>query len=119
MPRYRIGHRPTGAFRELEAPFAQDACTLAGWKIGDCHVELIREGPLTYPDRPERLITHSQDLTELQQRLAAVEAALGLIRTLAYDGMLSLAACRDLTEAQAELLTRFRRIQSIASGDKP
>jgi hypothetical protein len=77
LPRYRIRHRPTGAFRELEAPFAQDACTLAGWMIGDCHVELIQEGPLTYPDRPERLVIHSQDLTNLQQRLAAARRYLG------------------------------------------
>jgi len=45
MPRYRITHRPTGATAEVEAPFAQDACQLLGWLIGDCHVRLLREGP--------------------------------------------------------------------------
>jgi hypothetical protein len=87
MPRYRIRHRPTGAFRELEAPFAQDACTLAGWMIGDCHVELIRDGPLTYPDRPERLVLHSQDLTELQQRMDASRGALVRIRSYAASAL--------------------------------
>jgi hypothetical protein len=87
MPRYRIGHRPTGAFRELEAPFAQDACTLAGWKIGDCHVELIRDGPLAYPDRPERLVTHSQDLTDLQHRLDVMRGALVRIRSYAASAL--------------------------------
>jgi hypothetical protein len=87
MPRYRIRHRPTGAFRELEAPFAQDACTLAGWMIGDCHVEIVREGPLTYPQRVERLITRVQNVTELQGRLGAVRGGLVQIQSYAASAL--------------------------------
>ncbi len=48
MPRYRVENRVTKEVAEVEAPYAQDACKLLGWMIGDCHVERIREGPFTY-----------------------------------------------------------------------
>jgi len=47
MPRYRITNRITKEVYEVEAPFAQDACEALGWLIGDCHVQLLREGPMT------------------------------------------------------------------------
>lgn len=48
MPRYKISNRITKEVSEVEAPFAQDACESLGWMIGNCHVELLREGPYTY-----------------------------------------------------------------------
>ncbi len=47
MPRYRVTNRITKEACEVEAPFAQDACELLGWMIGDCHVQLLRESPFT------------------------------------------------------------------------
>jgi len=52
MPRYRVRNRITGETYEVEAPFAQDACERVGWLIGNCHVELQREGPYTRPETP-------------------------------------------------------------------
>ena len=52
MPRYKISNRITKEAGEVEAPFAQDACESLGWMIGNCHVELLREGPYTYPASP-------------------------------------------------------------------
>ena len=56
MPTYRITNRITKERAQVDAPFAQVACERLGWLIGNCHVELIREGP--YSDiakAPERV----------------------------------------------------------------
>jgi len=56
MPRYRIENRVTKEVVEVEAPFAQTACKMAGWAIGDCYVRLLREGPFTnIKERPKVL----------------------------------------------------------------
>ena len=117
MPLYRIRHRPTDAFRYLEAPSAQVACTLAGWRIGDCHVSLLREGPLTYPDRPERLILHSQDLTELQQRLDASRG--GLFRIQSYATSALGWAGEHPTEEQYRNIIRLIQDVAIATLEQP
>ena len=58
MPRYRVRHRITGEEYEVEAPYAQDACERLGWMIGDCYVQLVREGPFTdITSRPQRTET--------------------------------------------------------------
>ena len=54
MPTYRITNRVTKERAQVEAPFAQVACERLGWLIGNCHVELIREGP--YSDLSKRPI---------------------------------------------------------------
>jgi len=55
MAEYRITNRVTGERCDVEAPFAQDACELLGWLIGECHVELRREGPYSRLIPPPRL----------------------------------------------------------------
>ena len=50
MPRYLIENNCTRERREVEAPFAQDACEKCGWLIGHCYVKLLREGPFTHTD---------------------------------------------------------------------
>ena len=56
MPRYRIENRVTKEVVEVEAPFAQIACEMAGWVIGDCYTRLLREGPFTnIKERPKVL----------------------------------------------------------------
>ena len=57
MPTYRITNRITKERAQVEAPFAQVACERLGWLIGNCHVELIREGP--YSDMGKRPIVIS------------------------------------------------------------
>jgi hypothetical protein len=57
MPRYRILNRVTKKVVEVEAPFAQDACESVGWQIGDCYIELLREGPYTGIQKPRELRT--------------------------------------------------------------
>ena len=57
MPTYRITNRVTKERAQVEAPFAQVACERLGWLIGNCHVELIREGP--YSDMGKRPIVIS------------------------------------------------------------
>jgi len=47
MPRYRIENKVTKEMVEVEAPFAQTACKMAGWAIGDRYVKMLREGPFT------------------------------------------------------------------------
>jgi len=47
MPRYRIENRITKKIVEVEAPFAQTACEIVGWAIGNCYVKMLREGPFT------------------------------------------------------------------------
>jgi len=47
MPRYRIENRVTKEVVEVEAPFAQTACEMVGWLIGNCYVKILREGPFT------------------------------------------------------------------------
>jgi len=47
MPRYRIENRVTKKVVEIEAPFAQIACEMVDWVIGDCYVKVLREGPFT------------------------------------------------------------------------
>ena len=47
MPTYRITNRVTKERAQVEAPFAQVACERLGWLIGNCQVELIREGPFS------------------------------------------------------------------------
>jgi len=47
MPRYRIENRVTKEVAEVEALFAQTACKMVGWAIGDCYVKILREGPFT------------------------------------------------------------------------
>lgn len=51
MPRYRVTNRITNETYEIEAPYAQDACELLGWQIGNCYVKLLREGPRSYLER--------------------------------------------------------------------
>jgi hypothetical protein len=103
MPRYRIHHRPSSGFREIEAPFAQEACNLAGWMIGDCHVDMVREGPTTYPLQPE-ILTSTQQLRDLQTAHALARQALHNIH------LLSAPAPLDLDTAQRLL----RRIHQLA-----
>jgi len=56
MPRYRIENRVTKEVVEVEAPFAQTACEMVGWLIGNCYVKLIREGHFTnIEERPKVL----------------------------------------------------------------
>ena len=45
MPRYRIENRITKEVVEVEAPFAQTACEMVDWAIGNCYVKMLREGP--------------------------------------------------------------------------
>jgi len=52
MPTYRVTNRVTRERAEVEAPYAQTACERVGWMIGNCFVELIREGP--YSDMGKR-----------------------------------------------------------------
>ena len=47
MPTYRITNRITRERAQVDAPFAQVACERLGWLIGNCQVELIREGPFS------------------------------------------------------------------------
>lgn len=47
MKWYRLMHRGTKQFRDIEAASAQEACQAAGWLIGDCWV---REHTETRPD---------------------------------------------------------------------
>ena len=54
MPGYRITNRITKERAIVDAPYAQTACELLGWMIGECFVELIREGP--YSDIAKRPI---------------------------------------------------------------
>ena len=54
MPGYRITNRITKERAQVDAPFAQVACELLGWLIGECFVELTREGP--YSDITKRPI---------------------------------------------------------------
>ena len=54
MPTYKVTNRITKERAQVDAPFAQTACELLGWMIGNCHVELIREGP--YSDLSKRPI---------------------------------------------------------------
>jgi hypothetical protein len=103
MPRYRIHHRPSHGFREIEAPFAQEACNLAGWMFGDCTVELVREGPTTYPQQPE-ILTSTQQLRDLQTAHALARQALRNIHLLSAPEPL------DLDTAQRLL----RRIHQLA-----
>jgi hypothetical protein len=103
MPRYRIHHRPSSGFREIEAPFAQEACNLAGWMIGDCLVEQVREEPLSYLQQPNILIS-TQQLRDLQTAHALARQALHNIH------LLSAPAPLDLETAQRLL----RRIHQLA-----
>jgi len=54
MPLYRIKNRITGEVMEVEAPFAQTACEMAGWMIGDCYVQTLKEGPFTKSGKLKR-----------------------------------------------------------------
>jgi len=54
MPTYRITNRVTKERAQVDAPYAQVACERLGWLIGNCQVELIREGP--YSDMGKRPI---------------------------------------------------------------
>ena len=47
MPRYSIENRITKEVVEIEAPFAQTACEMVGWLIGNCYIKLLREGPFS------------------------------------------------------------------------
>jgi len=47
MLRYRVTNNKTGEMEEIEAPYAQTACDILGWPIGDCNVTLLREGPFS------------------------------------------------------------------------
>lgn len=47
MPKYRIENRVTKEVIEIEAPFAQTACEMVGWTIGNCYVKMLREEPFT------------------------------------------------------------------------
>ncbi len=54
MPRYKIENGVTKEGVEIEAPFAQTACEMVGWVIGNCYVKLLREGPFTnIEEKPE------------------------------------------------------------------
>ena len=56
MPKYRIENRATKEVVEVEAPFAQTACEMVGWAIGNCYVKLLREGPFTdITEKPKAL----------------------------------------------------------------
>lgn len=54
MPRYYVENRATGEAYEVEAPYAQDACERVKWMIGNCYIEVIREGPLTKIEEPPK-----------------------------------------------------------------
>lgn len=55
MPKYRIENRVTKEVAEVEAPFAQTACEMVGWVIGNCYVKLLREEPFTILKRNQKL----------------------------------------------------------------
>ena len=56
MPRYRIENRATKKVVEVEAPFAQTACEMVGWVIGNCYVKLLKEGSFSdIKDKPKTL----------------------------------------------------------------
>jgi len=61
MPLYLVTHRVTDEQARIEAPYAQDACNMLGWLIGDCHVKLLREGPFTYIARNTPAATEEAD----------------------------------------------------------
>jgi len=53
MPTYRITNRVTGEVEIVVAPYAQDACELLGWLIGNCHVQAVRDS--AGADKPDGL----------------------------------------------------------------
>jgi len=56
VPRYRIENRATKEVVEVEAPFAQTACEMVDWAIGNCYVKLLRGGPFTnIKEKPKAL----------------------------------------------------------------
>jgi len=56
MPRYRIENRVTKEVVEVEAPFAQTACEMVGWAIGNCYVKLLREGTFTNTEEKPKVL---------------------------------------------------------------
>ena len=78
MPEYRIENRVTKEIVKVEAPFAQTACEMVGWAIGDCYVKPLREGPFSnIKEKPKTLKLNGKkiDLTKLsgQEREAFLE----------------------------------------------
>jgi len=53
MPIYRITNLVTKERAGVDAPYAKIACDLLGWLIGNCQVELVREGPFSDPNSRE------------------------------------------------------------------
>ena len=53
MPRYRVVHLDTGETWEVEAPFADDARRVVGWRIGACQITLLRNGPFAEIPHPK------------------------------------------------------------------
>jgi len=49
---YQITNRATGQSHEVEAPYAQEACERLGWRVGECHVQVLHEGPYTRAEAP-------------------------------------------------------------------
>lgn len=50
----KIQNRVTKEVVEVEALFAQTACEMVDWVIGNCYVKLFREGPFTnIEEKPE------------------------------------------------------------------
>ena len=53
LARYRVVHLDTGETWEVEAPFADDARRVVGWRIGACQITLVREAPLAEIEYPK------------------------------------------------------------------
>ncbi len=54
MPRYKIENGVTKKAVEAEAPFAQTACEMVDWVIGNCYVKLFGKGAFTnIEEKPE------------------------------------------------------------------
>lgn len=45
MARFRVVHKTSGETWEVETGFSEDACQVVGWKVDDCRVSLLPEGP--------------------------------------------------------------------------
>jgi len=82
MPRYRVQNRITKEAYEVEAPFAQDACERLGWMIGDCFIELLREGPFSditeppqpIPNEPHQKLIDGLTVMALREEMTKTEA---------------------------------------------
>jgi hypothetical protein len=47
MPRFRVTHNSSGETWEVDTEFSDDARQVVGWKLVDCRVFLLRDGPFS------------------------------------------------------------------------